>query len=143
MIDFSSSMDNRLIIHIDLDAFYAQVEHVRLNIPREVPLAVRQWHGLIAVNYAARKFGVTRHMRIDEARRCCPELKAVHVATYAMGETEFAYHKAPQQATHKVSLDPYRQASFKIFGVFRRFCPLVQKASVDEGMHIGSNQRFI
>ena len=31
-----------------------QVEAKRLGIPREVPLAVQQWEGLIAVNYAAR-----------------------------------------------------------------------------------------
>jgi hypothetical protein len=41
----------RTIIHLDLDAFYAQVEMVRLNTPRDEPLAVQQWRGLIAVNY--------------------------------------------------------------------------------------------
>jgi DNA polymerase eta len=51
----------RVVIHIDLDCFYAQVESKRLGIPQEsVPLAVQQWQGLIAVNYAARKQGVTR-----------------------------------------------------------------------------------
>lgn len=38
--------DNRIIVHLDLDAFYAQVEHKRLNIPRDKPLAVQQWYVL-------------------------------------------------------------------------------------------------
>lgn len=38
----------RVILHLDLDCFYAQVEHNRLKIPLTVPLAVQQWNGLIA-----------------------------------------------------------------------------------------------
>ena len=38
----------RVILHLDLDCFYAQVEHNRLKIPLSVPLAVQQWNGLIA-----------------------------------------------------------------------------------------------
>jgi DNA polymerase eta len=34
---------------------------------------------IIAVNYEARNFGVTRSMRGDEARRMCPNLVLVHV----------------------------------------------------------------
>jgi hypothetical protein len=41
-----------------------QVEMKRLGIPREIPCAVQQWEGLIAVNYPARNAGVTRHMRV-------------------------------------------------------------------------------
>ena len=63
------------------DAFYAQVEQKRLGIPREVPCAVQQWQGLIAINYAARARGITRHMRVQEAKSKCPELQCVHVQT--------------------------------------------------------------
>ncbi|WIA12559.1 hypothetical protein OEZ85_006220 [Tetradesmus obliquus] len=72
---------NRVILHIDLDCFYAQVEQKRLGIPRDVPCAVQQWNGLIAVNYAARAAGVTRHMRVAQAKQHCPELRLVHVQT--------------------------------------------------------------
>lgn len=82
----------------------------------------------------ARATGVTRHMRVDEAKRLCPEMIFAHVATYKIGEIDFKYHEKPNQRTHKVSLDPYRRASMKIFGILKEFCPLhVQKASVDEG----------
>lgn len=78
----------RTILHVDLDAFYAQVEMVRLGLdPRyswhlfpfktslqthktpslilsaeffSIPLAVQQWNGLIAINYAARAFHIKR-----------------------------------------------------------------------------------
>lgn len=38
----------RVILHLDLDCFYAQVEHNRLKVPLSIPLAVQQWNGLIA-----------------------------------------------------------------------------------------------
>lgn len=73
--------NHRTIIHLDLDCFYAQVEQKRLGIPAEVPCAVQQWEGLIAINYAARAQGITRHMRVHEAKARCPELVCVHVQT--------------------------------------------------------------
>ena len=48
----------RCIIHIDLDAFYCQVEQVRLGIDPKTPLGVQQWSGLIAINYPARAAGI-------------------------------------------------------------------------------------
>ena len=77
---------HRTIIHLDLDCFYAQVEQKRLGIPAEVPCAVQQWEGLIAINYAARAQGITRHMRVHEAKARCPELVCVHVQT--IGESQ-------------------------------------------------------
>jgi DNA polymerase eta len=49
----------RVIALCDSDAFYAACEMVRLGIP-DKPLVVLQWQMLIAVNYPARKFGITR-----------------------------------------------------------------------------------
>ena len=58
-----------------------QVEQKRLNISSNVPVAVQQWEGLIAINYPARAAGITRHMRVHEAKALCPELQCVHVET--------------------------------------------------------------
>lgn len=52
-----------MIIHIDLDCFYAQVEHRRTNIERTRPLAVQQYSSLIAVNYAAREKGMLYYLK--------------------------------------------------------------------------------
>lgn len=40
----STTCPLRVIAHLDLDAFYAQCEMVRLNLPEDTPLAVQQWY---------------------------------------------------------------------------------------------------
>ncbi|KAJ3216039.1 DNA-directed DNA polymerase eta rad30 [Dinochytrium kinnereticum] len=121
-----------VIIHVDLDAFYAQVEHVRLGISQDIPLAVQQWQGLIAVNYAARAKGVKRHSSPEEARALAPDIQFVHVATFGPDGSEPMYHADPKVSTHKVSLDVYRKASIKVMEIMKRFAPKMQRASIDE-----------
>ncbi|OJD27571.1 hypothetical protein ACJ73_01029 [Blastomyces percursus] len=107
----------RIIAHIDLDAFYAQCEMVRLNTPRTQPLAVQQWESLIAVNYAARAFNITRMLTAAEARKRCPQLITQHVATFREGEgADWKYRDDAAEcvATDKVSLEPYRAESRRI-----------------------------
>lgn len=90
---------------------------VRLNSSRDQPLAVQQWDSLIAVNYAARPFNVTRLISAHEARRRCPQLTTQHVATFREGEDgKWAYRDEEDHdvRTEKVSLDPYRAESKKI-----------------------------
>ncbi|KAI1755786.1 impB/mucB/samB family protein [Xylaria castorea] len=138
LASYSTSSPLRVIAHIDLDAFYAQCEMVRLGIDEEQPLAVQQWQGLIAINYPARKFGIGRHCTVTEAKKLCPNLIAQHVATWKEGEDKWAYHQdAPSHiGTHKVSLDPYRLQSRKILALIKRCLPnnmqKVEKASIDE-----------
>ena len=129
----------RVIALIDLDAFYCQCERIRLGLPEDQPLAVRQWDGLIAVNYPARAAGCTRFIDIKEAKRVCPDIILQHVATWKEGDDKWAYRDvAPADiATQKVSLDPYRKFSREIFACIRNFLPpaplqKVEKASVDE-----------
>ena len=81
-----TATDGRVVIHLDLDAFYAQVETVRLGLNPSTPVAVQQWHGIIAVNYPARAFNVKRHNTVEEAKKLCPEMVFVHVET--IGEEE-------------------------------------------------------
>ena len=80
--------DGRVIIHLDLDAFYAQVESRRLGIHASTPLVVQQWRGIIAVNYAARAAGIKRHLTVDEAAKLCPGVVFVHVETIGDDEDE-------------------------------------------------------
>ncbi|CAG8919259.1 unnamed protein product [Penicillium salamii] len=113
----STATPLRVVAHIDLDAFYAQCEMVRLGTPRETPLAVRQWDSLIAINYAARPFGISRLINVTEARKLCPDLVLQHVATFREGEGgRWAYRDDSFRniSTDKVSLDPYRAQSRKI-----------------------------
>ncbi|KAI9802627.1 MAG: hypothetical protein M1825_002649 [Sarcosagium campestre] len=135
----STSCPLRVIAHIDLDGFYAQCETVRLGLSEDQPLAVQQWQGLIAINYAARKFGLTRHIDIDKAKELCPQLITQHVATWREGDAKWAYHDnaASHISTHKVSLDPYRLECRKILAAIKDVLPpppiqRVEKASIDE-----------
>ncbi|KAF2003944.1 sister chromatid cohesion protein Eso1 [Amniculicola lignicola CBS 123094] len=143
----STTTPLRVIAHIDLDAFYAQCETVRLGLDPGLPLAVQQWQGLIAINYPARASGLTRHITATEALKLCPELRMVHVATWKEGEETWAYREDGERdiATQKVSLDPYRKESRRILKTIKEALPKetarVEKASIDEvfldlGAHI-------
>ncbi|KAF2843219.1 DNA/RNA polymerase [Patellaria atrata CBS 101060] len=134
---YSTASPLRVVAHIDLDAFYAQCEMVRLDVQPDQPLAVQQWQGLIAINYPARKYGLTRHVTATEARKICPELIMQHVATWKEGDEKWAYHEDAwkHMGTHKVSLDPYRMESRKILKTIKDSLPdtqRVEKASIDE-----------
>ncbi|MCO5562883.1 hypothetical protein L7F22_016519 [Adiantum nelumboides] len=118
-----------VILHVDLDCFYAAVEHARLGIPPEKPLAVQQWEGLIAVNYAARAAGIVRHDRVADALRKCPDLQLVHVETIGNDKGDGV---AARRDTSKVSLERYRQASKCVFNIFHQFADICERASIDE-----------
>jgi len=122
-----------VIIHIDMDCFYCQVEQRRLNIPAETPVAVQQWEGLIAVNYPARAAGVRRHMRVAEARTLCPSLVLVHVETIGDSTVEDTMASRDRHKV-KVSLERYRRASREWYQVLRDLFPgsPIEKASIDE-----------
>ncbi|KAK0223092.1 hypothetical protein IW262DRAFT_1458102 [Armillaria fumosa] len=123
----------RVIALCDSDAFYAACEMVRLGIT-DKPLVVLQWDALIAVNYPARKFGISRMDKLKDAKQRCPDLVVVHVATYKEGEKEPGYWDNVDSRTHKVSLDYYRRESMKILGMFNEHLPdaEIEKASIDE-----------
>ncbi|DBA78376.1 TPA: hypothetical protein ACH3X2_007884 [Trebouxia sp. C0005] len=126
----------RVILHVDLDAFYCQVEMKRVGIPAHIPCAVQQWEGLIAVNYPARAAGITRHMRRAEAKAKCPELQCVHVETIG-GDAGAGNDSAvtwEDRKTQKACLERYRVASAEIIAVFHEVAPdaIVEKASIDE-----------
>ena len=135
---YSPQTPLRVIAHVDLDAFYAQCETVRLGIDPSLPLAVQQWQGLIAINYPARAFGLSRHVTSTEALKQCPELILQHVATWKEGDEKWAYHddSFKNMASHKVSLDPYRIECRKILKCIKEALPekeqRVEKASIDE-----------
>jgi DNA polymerase eta len=82
----NESDEHRYIILIDMDAYYAQVEMKKHNLPRDKPMAVQQWNAIIALNYAAKDRGVTRSMTVYDALAVCPDITFVHVSTFEVCE---------------------------------------------------------
>ncbi|XP_058468016.1 DNA polymerase eta [Malaya genurostris] len=112
---------DRIIVLVDMDCFYCQVEEKLNPQIRGNPIAVVQYNpwqggGIIAVNYAARAKGVTRHMRGDEARKHCPEIVLMQVP----------------QIRGKADINKYREAGKEVADVLKTFTPLLERASVDE-----------
>lgn len=103
----------RVILHVDMDAFFASVEQHDNPELRGKPVVVGaagDQRGVVAAaSYEAREFGVHSAMPSREAARRCPQ--AIFV---------------PPNGKR------YSQVSRQIFGIFERFTPLVEPLSVDE-----------
>jgi DNA polymerase IV len=103
----------RLVCHVDMDAFFVSVEELFDPTLKGKPVVVggkADQRGVVAAaSYAARKFGVHSAMPLRTAARLCPQ------ATFVDG------HPAR-----------YREYSKKVFAVLNRFSPLVEMASIDE-----------
>ncbi|XP_022216880.2 DNApol-eta [Drosophila obscura] len=118
------SMQNkydRVVLLVDMDCFFCQVEVKQQPEYRNRPLAVVQYNkwrggGIIAVNYEARAKGVTRHMRGDEAKDLCPEIVLCQVPNIR----------------EKADTGKYRDAGKEVANVLQRFTQLLERASVDE-----------
>lgn len=133
------------LTHIDVNAFFAQVEQIRCHYTAEDPIVCVQWSSIIAVSYAAREYGVSRMDSIHDAMKKCDKLVPIHTAVFRKGEDFWQYHdgcgpwvteednkEKLNPENYKVSLDPYRRESRKILKIFHEWCDLVEKASVDE-----------
>jgi DNA polymerase-4 len=100
------------ILHVDMDAFFVEVERLRDPhlVSKPVVVGGRGRRRVVAsASYESRKFGVRSAMPMSMARRLCPGLVAV--------------------ATDH---DEYQRVSELVFGIFRDFTPVVEGLSLDE-----------
>jgi DNA polymerase eta len=87
---------SRVVVHLDCDCFYAQVELLRLGLPPETPLCVVQWGSALAVSYAARPFGIKRGDRVaDIDRKSAGAVTVVSVETIGSEGDEAAAAAPP------------------------------------------------
>ncbi len=102
-----------MILHIDMDAFYASVEERDNPSLVGKPVIVggsAEGRGVVAAaNYESRKFGVHSAMAAARAKRLCPQ--AVFI---------------------KPRIDYYASVSRQIRDIFEQFTPLVEPLSLDE-----------
>lgn len=105
----------RVILHVDMNSFYASVEMAYDSELKGKPLAIagnpKERRGIIVTcSYEARKLGVRTTMPLWEAKKLCPELII----------------KSP-------NFDRYRTASAAMFDILRQYTELVEPVSIDEG----------
>ncbi|SFC42541.1 DNA polymerase-4 [Bacillus sp. OV322] len=105
----------RVILHVDMNSFYASVEMAYDSSLKGKPLAiagnVEERRGIIVTcSYEARKFGVKTTMPIWEAKKLCPQL-----------------------ILQKPNFERYRKASLAIFDILRQYTEQVEPVSIDEG----------
>lgn len=103
--------DERYILHVDMDAFFASIEQRDNPEYRNKPVIVGgQTRGVVSTcSYEARCFGVRSAMPIFEAKRKCP--KGIFISQRG-----------------KI----YREVSKQIHEILQNYSPLVEMASVDE-----------
>ena len=103
----------RIILHIDMDAFFASVEQRDHEEYRGKPVIIGGLgpRGVVSTaSYEARKFGVHSAMPMVTARRRCPD------AIFLPGDHA-----------------KYSAVSRQIFSVLARFSPVIEQLSIDEG----------
>jgi DNA polymerase IV (archaeal DinB-like DNA polymerase) len=114
----------RIIVHVDMDAFYAAVEE-RLNPAlRDLPLVVGadpkegKGRGVVTTaNYRARKFGIRSALPISRAWRLAETARA-------RGE--------PATVFIQPNMPLYREVSGRIMQILQRYSDAFEEASIDE-----------
>jgi len=100
-----------VILHLDGDAFFASVIQAVNPRLKGKPVITGQERGIAtAISYEARKYGITRAMRISEIKKICPQCIIVN-SDYEL----------------------YDLFAKKMFTILRSFTPYVEEYSIDEG----------
>ncbi len=105
----------RVILHVDMDAFYASVEQKERPWLDGRAVVVggdpQKRHGVVtAASYAARKYGVKAGMALATAKRLCPQ------GVFLLGSYE----------------GKYEYVASRLRRIFYQFTPAVEPASIDE-----------
>lgn len=103
---------SRVILHIDMNAFFASCHIVDNPALKGKPVAVGSNTGkgvLSTASYEARKYGVNSAMPVFMAKKKCPDLIIV--------ESDF---------------ELYHRKSMEFLNIIKRYSPVIEVASVDE-----------
>ncbi|KDQ57446.1 hypothetical protein JAAARDRAFT_129936 [Jaapia argillacea MUCL 33604] len=112
LVELESTRDlTQIIVHVDMDAFYANVEMLDNPDLAGKPFGVGSLGGVLTTaSYEARKFGVRSGMPGFIAKKLCPELIFV-----------------------KMHFSRYSEMSDQVMSIFRQYDPNMLAAGCDEG----------
>jgi len=103
----------RIILHVDMDAYFASVEEISNPFLKGKPVLVagdpETRTTVSTANYQARKYGIKSGMPLKQALRLCPDAEIV-VGDFAK----------------------YLSATARLFEIFKQFTPFVELYSIDE-----------
>lgn len=107
--------NGRVILHVDMNSFYASVEVAYNPTLKGKPLAIagnpEERRGIIVTcSYEARAKGVKTTMPLWEAKKLCPELIVL-----------------------PPDFEKYRKASISMFQILAKYSSRIQPVSIDEG----------
>ncbi len=113
-----------MIIHVDMDAFFASVELRERPELTGLPVVVggsASGRGVVAAaSYQARKFGVFSAMPMTTALRLCPDLVCL-----------------------PVNMGLYVSVSQQIHQIFSRYTPVIESLSLDEAfLDVGASEKL-
>ncbi|THH08373.1 hypothetical protein EW145_g2752 [Phellinidium pouzarii] len=111
-VDLEAERDlTQIIVHVDMDAFYANVELLRSPELEGKPFGVGK--GVLSTaSYEARKYGVRSGMAGFVAKKLCPELILM-----------------------PIDFQKYSEMSKKVMAIFKQYDPNMIVAGCDEVMH--------
>ena len=128
-------MNQRVVMHIDMNAFFASVEQQSNPTLRGKPIAVtgsEKRTVILAASYESRSFGIKTGMRVDEALRACPHLVIVSANNRLYTHVSSGIIKIFSDYTPKVEVFSIDEAfldvtgSLKMFGGVERIAYLIK-----------------
>lgn len=113
---------NRLILHVDMDAFFASVEQLDNKSLKGKPVIVGgvSERGVVSTcSYEARKYGIHSAMPIFIARKLCPNGVYLRTRMYR-----------------------YKEVSRQVFNILKDVTDIIEPLSIDEAYLDITNSRF-
>jgi len=104
--------DNRVIAHLDLDAFFVSCVRLTDSSLNNIPLIIggHSQRGVVSsCSYEARKYGVRSAMPVVKAIKLCPQAKVV-----------------------KGDMALFTQKSKEVTAILKQAAPILEKSSIDE-----------